>query len=174
MIVGFNHNIKYQDEAFHVQTEDSGLKAPHVITLLYHRGTIISSLKQSYAEHVSEPNLDDFVEKIAKEQHKQMMKNLASGELNDRLEAFGVFRVGSSSESAPKTVSKAQSKPEDSALSAQAKTTEPSEDLPEIKLSSDSDVDKLILSNLFEEDEPKEDKKTSSIDDLILSFINDD
>jgi hypothetical protein len=30
--MGFNNNIKFRDQVFHVQTEDSGLDAPHIIT----------------------------------------------------------------------------------------------------------------------------------------------
>jgi len=33
MIVGFNHNVTYRSVNFHVQTEDSGLKSPHLVTL---------------------------------------------------------------------------------------------------------------------------------------------
>src|SRR5688500_11989222 len=29
--MGFNNNIKFRDQVFHVQTEDSGLDAPHII-----------------------------------------------------------------------------------------------------------------------------------------------
>src|SRR5512133_3147640 len=30
--MGFNNNIRFRDQVFHVQTEDSGLDQPHVIT----------------------------------------------------------------------------------------------------------------------------------------------
>ena len=36
--MGFNNNIKFRDTVFHVQTEDSGLDAPHVITHLFADG----------------------------------------------------------------------------------------------------------------------------------------
>src|SRR5437773_1302277 len=36
--MGFNNNVKYQGQVFHVQTEDSGLDAPHVITHLFADG----------------------------------------------------------------------------------------------------------------------------------------
>ena len=54
MVVGFNHNVRYKDQVFHIQTEDSGLKSPHIITLLYVGGTILASKKTSYAELVNE------------------------------------------------------------------------------------------------------------------------
>src|SRR6478609_5187811 len=33
--MGFNNNIKFMDTVFHVQTEDSGLDSPHIITHLF-------------------------------------------------------------------------------------------------------------------------------------------
>ena len=50
MIVGFNHNVSYKGVGFHVQTEDSGVKSPQLVTLLYHGGTIISSKKTVYED----------------------------------------------------------------------------------------------------------------------------
>src|SRR5690606_34821597 len=35
MIPGFNHNIKHKGRIFHIQTEDSGPKNPHIITHLF-------------------------------------------------------------------------------------------------------------------------------------------
>ena len=87
MVVGFNHNIMYKGEVFHVQTEDSGLANPHIITLLYRGGTIIASKKTSYADILKVDGLAQVVESIMKEQHKDMLRRLKTGEFDDR--AFG-------------------------------------------------------------------------------------
>ena len=50
MITGFNTNVRYGGRVFHVQTEDSGLKNPHVISHLYFGGTILASEKRDYAQ----------------------------------------------------------------------------------------------------------------------------
>jgi hypothetical protein len=84
MIVGFNHNVKYKAEMFHIQTEDSGICNPHIITLLYRGGTIISSRKTSYADIVKMENLEKVVEELMKEQHKDMLRRLKSGEFDER------------------------------------------------------------------------------------------
>src|SRR5262245_53745436 len=48
--VGFNNNVKYKEHVYHVQTEDSGLDKPHIITHLFaDGGRIIKSHKRSYA-----------------------------------------------------------------------------------------------------------------------------
>lgn len=88
MVLGFNHNVMYKGEVFHVQTEDSGAKNPHIITLLYRGGVILCSKKTSYADIVRMDNLDAVVEELMKEQHKEMMRRLKSGEFDDR--AFSI------------------------------------------------------------------------------------
>jgi hypothetical protein len=87
MVVGFNHNIRYKGEMFHIQTEDSGVNNPHIITLLYRGGTIISSKKTSYADIIKMECLEQVVEDLMKEQHKEMLRRLKSGEFDAR--AFG-------------------------------------------------------------------------------------
>lgn len=84
MVVGFNHNIMYKGDVFHVQTEDSGLANPHIITLLYRGGTIIASKKTSYADIIKVDNLPQVVESIMKEQHKEMLRRLKAGEFDER------------------------------------------------------------------------------------------
>ncbi|MFZ3208534.1 MAG: hypothetical protein WA140_06840, partial [Geobacteraceae bacterium] len=84
MIVGFNHNVMYKAEMFHIQTEDSGICNPHIITLLYRGGTIISSRKTNYADIVKVGNLEQVVEELMKEQHKDMLRRLKSGEFDER------------------------------------------------------------------------------------------
>lgn len=85
MLLGYNHNIKYKGDVFHVQTEDSGINKPHVITLLYREGVIICSKKTSYADILKIENLEELVEDLMKEQHKEMMRRLKSGEFDAKI-----------------------------------------------------------------------------------------
>jgi hypothetical protein len=87
MVVGFNHNVMYKGEVFHIQTEDSGIANPHIITLVYRGGTILASKKTSYADIIKIENLEQVVEDLMKEQHKGMMRNLKAGHFDQR--AFG-------------------------------------------------------------------------------------
>ena len=84
MVVGFNHNIRYKGEVFHVQTEDSGINNPFITTLLYRDGTIIASQKTSYADIVKVEMLGKVVEDIMKEQHKDILRRLKAGEFDTR------------------------------------------------------------------------------------------
>lgn len=88
MRLGFNHNVQYKDQVYHVQTEDSGVKNPHVITLLYRGGTILASKKTSYADIVSFENLDLMVDDLMKEQHKGMLRALKTGAYDEKIAAI--------------------------------------------------------------------------------------
>lgn len=88
MVLGFNHNVTYKGEVFHVQTEDSGVANPHIITLLYRGGVIITSKKTSYSDILRMDNLEVVVEELMKEQHKDMMRRLKSGEFDEKAFSF--------------------------------------------------------------------------------------
>ena len=64
MLLGYNHNITYKGDVFHIQTEDSGIKNPHVITLLYREGVILCSKKTSYADILKIEQLESVVEDL--------------------------------------------------------------------------------------------------------------
>lgn len=79
MLVGYNTNVPFRGTMYHIQTEDNGLRNPIIITLLYHKGTILASKKVSYAGFTSDPDYKEKVRKLMKEQHKTMMKELIRG-----------------------------------------------------------------------------------------------
>lgn len=88
MVLGYNHNLQYKGEVFHVQTEDSGVANPHIITLLYRGGVIISSRKTSYSDILKMENLEVVVEELMKEQHKEMMRRLKAGDFDEKAFSF--------------------------------------------------------------------------------------
>jgi hypothetical protein len=81
--VGFNHNIKHKGRMYHIQTEDSGLENPHIITHLFVGGNILASKKTSYADIVGAENLAQVVRELMEEQHKEMLRNLINGVYDD-------------------------------------------------------------------------------------------
>jgi len=168
MVLGFNHNLMYKGEVFHVQTEDSGVANPHIITLLYRGGVIISSKKTSYSDILKMENLDVVVEELMKEQHKDMMRRLKAGEFDEK--AFSIKA---------KLIENYKILP-----------LEPESD-PVVDLFSQSPAstpsEKGDISKLFEmpvqkngqtvarpADKPKSDnsQKTVNLDDAILSFFS--
>ncbi|MBI2393448.1 MAG: hypothetical protein HYV09_27950 [Deltaproteobacteria bacterium] len=79
-LLGFNNNFKHKGSVYHIQTEDSGVKHPHIITHLFaDGGRILKSIKTSYAQFLQEPNMAEIVRQMMKEQHKAMIVALRDG-----------------------------------------------------------------------------------------------
>jgi len=80
MIIGFNTDIKYRDEVFHIQTEDKGVDNPTIETLVYHSGEILLSRRISYGHLKLEKNeLRKKVKSMMKIQHDQIIGELKEG-----------------------------------------------------------------------------------------------
>jgi hypothetical protein len=81
--LGFNNNVRHKGRVFHIQTEDSGVKHPHVITHLFaDGGRILKSTKTSYAEFLGEDDLAKKVRSLMQEQHKAMFIALRGGKFD--------------------------------------------------------------------------------------------
>ena len=86
-LLGYNNNVRHKNRVFHIQTEDSGVKHPHVITHLFmDGGRILKSVKRSYGEHLGSEGLADTVRQMMKEQHKAMFIALRDGEYDALLD----------------------------------------------------------------------------------------
>ena len=95
MLSGFNTNVRHHAVLFHVQSEDSGRNHPHVITHLYHGGTILASEKTSYAEQVDATDLAAVVKALMERQHKTVLRRLAAGEFDGLIrERLGADALG--------------------------------------------------------------------------------
>ncbi len=82
--IGFNNNVKYKGLVYHVQTEDSGLDKPHIITHVFgDGGRIIKSHKRSYANEVNRPDVTPFVRALMKGQHMEMAVMLREGSFDE-------------------------------------------------------------------------------------------
>lgn len=82
-LLGFNNNVRHKGRIFHIQTEDSGVKHPHIITHLFaDGGRILKTTKTSYAEHLDRPALTETVRAMMQEQHKAMFIALRDGQFD--------------------------------------------------------------------------------------------
>ncbi|HBG45792.1 MAG TPA: hypothetical protein DDW94_02275 [Deltaproteobacteria bacterium] len=79
MNTGFNQNINYRGEAYHVQTEDGGRNNPVITTLLFKGGVILASRKTSYADILRSDKMDQAVREIMREQHASLIADLKAG-----------------------------------------------------------------------------------------------
>lgn len=79
MLSGINTDIQHKGEVWHVQTEDGGPGNPIITTLLFKGGAIFSSKRTNYGEILQSVSYQDVVKELMKEQHKNMVRDLASG-----------------------------------------------------------------------------------------------
>jgi hypothetical protein len=147
MVVGFNNNIQYKGRVYHVQTEDSGVENPHVITHLFVGGNILASKKSSYAQLVGSPDLEKSVRELMQRQHKEMLKSLVNGQL-DHLEAEASARSFQPGE----------------LVESPAKPLPPSPGLP-----PPQEIEIDVVETLFADDLISE----KSLDEVILSYLTD-
>ncbi len=82
MITGCNTNVLYRGKQFHVQTEDSGRANPHIISHVYHGGSVIASEKSEYGDRVDSEEIDIKVRAQIELQHKTMLERLTRGEFD--------------------------------------------------------------------------------------------
>lgn len=160
MVVGFNHNFCYKGEVYHVQTEDGGLKSPNIVTLLYKGGNILASRKTSYADICKVDHLDQVVEELMKEQHREMLRRLKDGEFDTVIES----RKAGASTAGLKTEPKAEAAEETKTEPVPSFRPPPAPPLPELQVGEpkrknaimESSLDEIILSYLVGDDEEKD------------------
>lgn len=82
MITGFNTDIEFQGTIYHVQTEDKGLATPLILSLVYHRGTILASKRSPYDDLLK--NFDEKVlaERLQK-QHRLICAAIRAGRIEE-------------------------------------------------------------------------------------------
>jgi hypothetical protein len=81
--MGFNNNVRYRGMRFHIQTEDSGVARPHIITHLFaDGGYVIKSIRTDYSEYVDHPDRPAIIQKLMREQHRGMALDLRDGRLD--------------------------------------------------------------------------------------------
>lgn len=82
-LLGYNNNVRHRGRIFHIQTEDSGVNSPRIMTHLFaDGGRIVKSTRTDYSEHLESDDMAVVVKNMMKEQHKAMFVALRSGELD--------------------------------------------------------------------------------------------
>ncbi|MET0410014.1 MAG: hypothetical protein ABW217_01900 [Polyangiaceae bacterium] len=88
--MGFNNNVRHRDRIFHIQTEDSGVRRPHINTHLFvDGGRIIKSMRTDYSAELGAADLADVVRQLMKKQHKAMFVALRAGALDPIIDQLG-------------------------------------------------------------------------------------
>jgi hypothetical protein len=88
-LVGFNNNVRYRGMRFHIQTEDSGVTRPHIITHLFaDGGHVIKSVRTDYSEYLGRPDRPSVIHKMMREQHRAMALDLRDGRLDATIDGL--------------------------------------------------------------------------------------
>jgi len=82
MLTGYNTDIKHNGVVYHVQTEDSGVDNPVIVSLVYQGGRILASRKTSYAQLLSGEDLIQKLRDLLEKQHRAMIKAVLTGSLD--------------------------------------------------------------------------------------------
>ncbi len=89
-LLGYNTNVRHKGKLYHIQTEDSGVRHPHIITHLFaDGGRIVASKKTSYSELVETGAYQERVKQMMRDQHKAMFIGLRDGEFDEPEEFQG-------------------------------------------------------------------------------------
>ncbi len=84
-LTGFNHNVRYRERIFHIQTEDSGLNKPHVFSHVFIIGAIVSSSRFIYTDIVEQTGHEVELIRRMQLQHKTIMAGLLRGKFDDTI-----------------------------------------------------------------------------------------
>ena len=90
MVSGVNTNIRHRGVLFHVQSEASDIRNPHILTHLFNGGNILASMKGEYGDKLGSENLDVEVRAMMENQHKDMLRALTRGEHDETI----ILRMG--------------------------------------------------------------------------------
>jgi hypothetical protein len=76
-ITGFNDNLEFMGKQLHVQTENAGFPAAHIVTQVFCRGKVILSKKSDYPAGIGETGGGDKMRELMHAQHFQIIKDIA-------------------------------------------------------------------------------------------------
>ncbi len=177
-VLGYNTNVRHHGKLYHIQTEDSGIRHPHIITHLFaDGGRIIASKKTSYADRVGVEDMKGIVKKMMQAQHKAMFIALRDGVYDEDADptasapaeapkpptpAAPVVDVEAFERAAARISSRQPSHAD--AASSRYQGTRPPKSI-EMGASRSKPPDSIFGSDLLSE---------KSLDEVILSYLADD
>jgi hypothetical protein len=83
VITGFNTDIEHNGTVYHVQTEDKGLDAPVILSLIYVGGAILASKRTPYDDLIAEGFKPHVLAERLQRQHKLICAAISAGRIED-------------------------------------------------------------------------------------------
>ncbi|MFQ5960496.1 MAG: hypothetical protein ACE5MG_03800 [Candidatus Methylomirabilales bacterium] len=82
MISGFNTNLSYDAQTYHIQSEDLGGNNPQIVTLAYLEGAVVGRIRTNYGEVLGPNPSPDAVRTLMARQHRQMIADIQAGKFD--------------------------------------------------------------------------------------------
>lgn len=82
---GTSSEIRHKGLSLLVQTQDKGLQAQYVESLVYHSGKLVFSRKTFYTQFLNDADLKRKVARLLIEQHHKIMSDISAGRLDHHL-----------------------------------------------------------------------------------------
>lgn len=86
MITGFNSDVKFRGQVYHVQTEDKGTENPLIETLIYKGGEILGSRRLPYEGLIEGDDQEAAISNLMEEQHNTMILEVKRGAFTPQTE----------------------------------------------------------------------------------------
>ncbi len=83
VITGFNTDIEHDGVIYHVQTEDKGVETPLILSLVYHRGTILASKRTPYDDLLQSGFDEKILTERLQKQHKLICAAVRAGRIEE-------------------------------------------------------------------------------------------
>lgn len=76
---GYDTRVDYRGETYIVQTQDKGLSAQYIESLIYRAGRLLTSKRSFYTAFLDLPDAGDRIARMMEEQHKTILGQIVEG-----------------------------------------------------------------------------------------------
>jgi len=81
-MAGYNTEVSHKGSTFHVQTQDKGINAHYIESIIYKYGKVLSSRRTFYTSFLNSLYLKDKITQIIEEQHKAILNEISEGKFD--------------------------------------------------------------------------------------------
>jgi hypothetical protein len=76
---GYDTRVDFKGEAYIVQTQDKGLGAQYIESLIYRSGRLLATKRAFYTAFLGLPDASDRIARMMQDQHKAIMDQIVEG-----------------------------------------------------------------------------------------------
>jgi hypothetical protein len=78
-VAGYDTRVEFRGQAYLVQTQDKGLGAQYIESLIYRAGQLLRSQRSFYTALMGLPDVADRIARMMEEQHKGILEQIVEG-----------------------------------------------------------------------------------------------